>query len=168
VSYRGILSLFFVFVSTLFGVELRRRLRQRVHSLLFIRDYLRLIKSYASHTGMNFRDIVFSCVTDSEYDGFIMKIRELISHNSFAFSFRRALDLSKTSFCLTDNDYRLLVSLVDQLGGFGLDDLLSRFDLADEELSSLIERLSGKVEKEGRLSVVVGVCVGGCAALLFF
>ena len=59
-KYRLFCGLFIVVCSGLIGWELRRRMLIRLRSLEMLREYLKSVRSYVSHTGMNIEDIFFN------------------------------------------------------------------------------------------------------------
>ena len=166
-SFRVVISFLIFFCATMIGAERRRKMFRRVQSLILIRDYLRQIKAYVSHTGMSFPDMAAS-FTGAEPFGHISSIlQENLSHNSFSCALRMTLIQAKSSLCISDSDIAFLISLIDKLGRFGLEETLSRLELADEELSSYIDHASGRASIDGKLALVIGGSIGAAAALLF-
>ena len=168
-KYRLFCGLSIVVCSGLIGWELRRRMLIRLRSLEMLREYLKSVRSYVSHTGMNIEDIFFNIDKSNNgktFNSFIKKMSEYSQPNSFQSAFVTTLSQLKTGLCLSDDDMALLSSLMDQFGCFDVDQSVSALDFADERLSLMISEARKKFESNGKLYVTSGIACGVVAALI--
>lgn len=152
--------------SVLAGLELRRRLLARLHSLIFFREYFRQIRSYISHVGLALDDIASELDYENNYSKFCLILREKNLHSSFPSAFASTLSIVQKEFCLSDDDFTMLCAFVDNTGSSDLEGAVESLKFADEQISDLIKSAKEKLETDGRLYVVLSLSCGAVAALL--
>ena len=163
---RLFLSLLVTLCGGMLGVEHRRRMLIRVRSLKLIQALFRQIGSYAAHTNLGLNDIAEVLLSRGGGSSFSPILSENNSRLPFAEFFLGHLRRSQKMLCLNDGDIAAISTLVAHLGALNLDDLLSRLDLAEKELASLIGSASAKADSDGKISLVLGFSSGAVAALL--
>lgn len=149
-----------------FGLELRRRLYIRLRSLEMFRGYFRTVRAYISHFGMSLCAIADEIDKGGNTSKFSLILREKLQHSDFPAAFSNTLDEVKNSLSLYDDDVALLVSIANRMGGLDLDSAVSSLNLADEQLSSVIDSAKDKCETDGKIYAVLGLSCGIAVALL--
>ena len=165
-AFRLFTCVLIVLCGGLTGYELRRRLSIRLRSIEMIRDYLRDVRAYISHTGMSLDDIAISLDNGAFSNQFTVKTREYSLYESFPSAFANALKVNRRLLCLTDNDIERIGSCIQRVGCYDLDGTLSCLDFADEKISSFISGARRKCETDGKLYITVGSTCGAIAALI--
>ena len=72
----------------------------------------------------------------------------------------------KNALSLAEDDVLLLCSISKRIGGLDLEGAVSSLDLADEQLSSVIDSAKEKCETDGKIYAVLGLSFGIALALM--
>lgn len=161
----AIIGMLIVACFGLIGLEVRRRLSVRAESLEMIREYLRLIKKYISHTGIALDDIVQAIYASQPDSVFYCRMNDNMAHG-FPEAFARTVEELRSVLCLSDDDAKKLSAMVTHLASFDMDGALSCLELADVRLSEAIASARVKCETDGRLYLTLGLAAGAVVALL--
>ena len=165
-SFRLICGGILVICSCLAGFEKRSRLSVRLRGLAVIRDYFRNVKLYISHAGMSLDDIAYEIDRSVSRSQFSRIIRENTQHSDFASSFAAAISSLKNEWRMLPQEEALVCSLAGKIGGMDRDGAVELLELADEQISSLMDSVKRKYDTDGKLYVVLGLAFGIVAALL--
>ena len=165
-GYRLIGCLFVVICPFLIGLEMRSRLRVRIRSLEMLRDYFRSVRRYISYVGMSLDDIAYEIDRGADKSKISLIIREKTRQTDFATSFSDAMDALHSALCITADDQELLGSIARGIGGLDREGALDYLQLADEQISSVVECARARCETDGKIYVALGISGGIVAALM--
>ncbi|MGN0473910.1 MAG: stage III sporulation protein AB [Acutalibacteraceae bacterium] len=160
----------FVIVSacgTMLGLEFRRKLSVRLHSLIMFQSLFTEIKGMISYSGYTLNEIM--CELSALHPGnkFILKCSEYTLYQSFKSAWKNTLESMKNELCLSEHDTEFLCQNTEKMGRSDVDNELDLLDIIISQISVLIREADDKLKSNGKIYTAVGSACGIITALIF-
>lgn len=160
----------FVIVSacgTMLGLEFRRKLSVRLHSLIMFHSLFTEIKGMISYSGYTLKEIMCELAVLHPNNEFISKYSEYTSHKSFKSAWKITLEGMKNKLCLNEYDTEFLCQNVEKMGRSDVDNELDLLDIIISQIAALIREADDKLKSNGKIYTAVGSACGIITALIF-
>lgn len=151
---------------TMVGMEFRRKLSVRLHSLKMFHDLFTEIKGMVSYSGYTLKEIFSELSLLHCGNKFISKCNENIRQDSFKSGWKNAVETMHSELCLDEADVKFLCQTAEKMGRSDVENELELLEIIIGQISSMIDTAEDKLKSSGKIYTTVGSACGIITALI--
>lgn len=151
---------------TMIGLECRRKLSVRLHSLIMFRDIFTEMRAMISYNAYTLNEIISELEDIHSDNKFISKLSDCMSHQSVKLGWKNTIQVMCSELCLNEYDLQYLCGCVEKMGRTDLDNELDLFDILISQMSDKIREADDKLKSNGKIYATIGSACGIITALI--